>query len=489
MAENEVASDETTADATATAETEAPEMEPQIAVEAAGPCKKHVKITVPRAEIDRILDSQVEEFVGEAVVPGFRPGHVPDALVRKRFRTELSDRVKQRVLMLSLEQIAQSDEVEPINEPTLDIEGIQIPEEGDFTFEFDVEVRPEFDLPDYKGLKINRFVREVTDEDVESYTAEFLEQYAHLVPVDEPAQTGDSVIVDVEFTHNGERLRSFEELTLRLRPVLRFHDAELEGFDKLMEGVTADETREADLTISMESDQIAMRGETVHAVFKVLDVKRPEAPELNEEFLERIGVESVDELKEQFRTMLERQIQYEQRQSTREQVLEKILQSADWDLPEDLLRKQVENAFRRELLELQQAGFTTAEIRARESQMRQESLTTTRRNLKQHFVLDRIAEEEGIEVTSTDIESEILIMAMQSGENPRRVRSRLIKSGMIENLEAQIRERKAVDVILDHAEFTDVEMPPLSQRTVETVNRFVCGESVDASSATEDEEE
>ncbi len=450
-------------------------LELNVEIEDAGPCRKHVKVTVPRESIDEILDEQVAEFGQEAEVPGFRQGHVPDALIRKRFSKELAEKVKQQVLMLSLEQLAEEKKIDPINEPNLDVEGIELPEEGDFSYEFDIEVRPEFEMPEYKGITIERPVREVTDADVDAYTTDFLEQYAHLVPIDEPARPGDIVIVDALFEHNGEQIQEFQELAIRIRPVVRFYDAEISGFDELMDGAKPGDVREIDLTISMEADQIEMRGETVHARLTVLDVKRLEMPELNDEFFDRIDAESEDDLKSKFRSMLERQITYEQRQAVRRQVLEKITESADWDLPEDLVRKQVDNAMRREILEMQQAGFTTPEIRAREGELRQNSLTTTRQNLKQHFVLDRIAEIENIEVTPADIETEIAIMALQAGENPRRVRSRLMKSGMIDNLEAQIRERKAVDVVLENAQIQDVEMPPPMEPHVEGVNRSICG--------------
>ncbi|MEZ6068499.1 MAG: trigger factor [Planctomycetaceae bacterium] len=443
----------------------------KIDIEDAGPCRKHVKITVLRADVDRVMDDQVQEFVDSAAVPGFRPGHVPDALVRKRYRKELAEKVKQELLMASLAQLGEADNIEPINEPNIDVEGIELPDEGDFTYQFDVEVRPTFDLPEYKGLEIERPTREITDADIDAYTDGFLEQYSHLVPVDEPAKAGDLVVADVEVTHGDRVVQKLGELSVRIRPTLRFYDAEFEGFDKLMVGAAADDVREATVTVSQEADELELRGEQVSVKFTVLDVKRPELPALDEAFFERIGASSEADLKSQFRSMLERQVQYAQRRAVREQVLEKITASADWDLPEELLRKQVENAMRREKLEMQQAGFSTSEIRAREGELRQNSLTTTRQNLKQHFILDRVAEEENVDVTGADVETEIMMMAMQSGENPRRVRSRLIKSGMIENLEAQIRERKAVDVILANAKFKDIELPPFMEQNVEAIDR------------------
>jgi len=121
--------------------------------------------------------------------------------------------------------------------------------------------------------------------------------------------------------------------------------------------------------------------------------------------------------------------------------------------------------------------------------LRQRSVSMTRQNLKEHFVLDRIAEEEGIEVTASEIDTEIAMMAMQAGENPRRVRARLQKSGMIENLDAQIRERKAVDVITEHAQFEDVEMEPPTDRDVEAVSRSICSSDTDTEVDAESAEE
>lgn len=464
-------------------------MDLTVNVETVGPCRKHVRVTVPRSGIDAVQERAVDELMDKAEVPGFRVGHVPQKLIEKRFKNEIGEQVKQKVLMYSLEQLADEQDLDPINEPNIDLESIDIPDEGDFEYEFDVEVRPEFDLPEYKGLSIERPVREVTQEDVEAYQAEFIEQYGHQEPTDEAAQAGDYVVVSATFASKDKVLREFDELSIRVRPTLRFQDAELEGFDELMIGAVAGDIRETELTISMEADNIEMRGEPVRATFQVLDVKRLVQPTLDAEFFERINVEDAADLENQIRSMLERQVTYEQRRRTRAQVLESITASAEWDLPEELVRKQTENALRREILEMRQAGFTPREIQARENDLRQRSVSMTRQNLKQHFILDKIAEEEKIEVTPADLDTEIAIMAMQAGENPRRVRARLIKSGMIENLEAQVRERKAVDVILEHASFTDVEIDPPTDRDVEAVPRSICSTGTDTEvEATTDED-
>tara|TARA_B100000029_G_scaffold471111_1_gene510509 strand:- start:1152 stop:2840 length:1689 start_codon:yes stop_codon:yes gene_type:complete len=452
-----------------------------------GPCLRHVVVKVPRADIDAVHDVAVGELSDSAEVPGFRKGHVPAGLIAKRFRRELADEVKQKLLVGSLEQLAEDHDLEPINEPNLDVDMIEIPEEGDFEYEFDVEVRPEFDLPDYKGLTIDRPVQEVTDEDVDAYLQQFLLQYAHFHDHDGPAETGDTVVVDLAFTHGGETVRTIEEAMLELRSLLRFQDAELEGFDELMAGVAAGEERTGEITVAAEADNVAMRGETLGVTFSVTTVKKTHLPELDAEFLDRLGVEDEDALKDALRATLERQAEFGQRQNTRSQVLERITESADWDLPEELVTKQTENALRREILEMQQAGFTPQEIQARENEIRQHAISTTRQAIKEHFVLDRIAEEEELEVDGADLDTEIQLMAMQSGENPRRLRARLIKSGMIENLEAQVRERKSIEVILEHAEFNDVEGEPLVRDPVATIDQSVCHSSSDTAAETVDE--
>ena len=450
-------------------------MDVDVEIEDAGPCLKHVRVTVPRSELDRATDDALVEYAETAQVPGFRVGRVPAELIRKRFREELQGQVKQRVLMDSLEQVSSRGDIEPINEPDLDPTALEIPDEGDFEYEFDVEVRPHFDLPDYAGLKIERPAVDDSDETVAVHRERFLAQYGRLIPTDAPAEAGDVLTLSAVFTHVGEELHEIEQFDAKLRPVLRFTDAELDGFEKLFAGAEPGDTREATITISPESEEVELRGEAVAATFAVQKVRRLELPTLSRELLDRIGVENAAELDDQIRDNLRRQGEFRRRQSAREQILEKITASADWELPEKLVRRQTENALRREMLEMQQAGFTTGEIRVRENELKQNAVSATRRALKEHFILDRVAEEHDLEPTPGELETEIQMMALQRGEPVRRVRSRLHKSGMVENLAAQLRERKAIDVLLEKAEYEDVPStdPPLDR--VEAVDHSVCG--------------
>ncbi|MAT14867.1 MAG: trigger factor [Planctomyces sp.] len=466
---------------------EKPKLNLDVKIDNSGPCRKHISVKIKREDIDSAINDTVREFAGSASVPGFRVGHVPADLVRKRFKTELTDQVKQRLLVESLEQISAENEFDPINEPDLDMDAIEIPEEGDFEYEFDVEVRPEFELPKYEGLKIERPNWEITDADIDAFMQRYAAQYGETKDKEGEVVEGDIINCNVEFIKDGEVINKMTELRLQVRSTLRFHDAELKDFDKLVSGSKAGDIVETEVKISDEAEKVELRGEPLKATFKINSVHETETPELDDELATRIGFPDIDTFRKQVVDTLERQRTYEQRQATRRQVLEKITESADWDLPENLVLRQVENALRREILEMQQAGFTRQDIQAHENQLRQNAVSTTRQALKEHFVLDRIASTEELNVDMREIDFEIQMMAMQSGENPRRARSRLVKSGAIENLEAQIRERKAIDFILGKAEFKDVDRKPNTDHSVTAVARPIAGtvtESLD-----EEEEE
>ena len=440
-----------------------------------GACRKHISVTVPEADIRTIREDALGELSEKAQVPGFRVGKVPMALLEKRFRKEITADIKQKVLMASLEQLSDESKIEPINEPRIDVDSLDIPDSGDFHYEFEVEVRPEFDLPDYTGIAINRSVNEPTAEELEEHKENFLDSYAERVTIEEPAAVGDYVICDLKFVHDGKTIREIREQSLRLMAQLDFQDAVLNGFDSLMVGANVGDNRTANIQISLQSPIVEMRGETVVATFQVTEVQQSRRPVIDKEFCERLNAENEAEVDRLLRSSMTRQFEYEQRQETRRQVLDKIMASADWDLPESLVRQQTENALRREMLEMSQAGFTPEQIMARENTIRQNALATTTQALKEHFVLDKIATVEEIECMDADIEREMLMMSFQSGEPVRRIRARMAKSGMIENLQAQLRERKAVDFILARATFVDVPRQQQKKQNQSSVRFAICG--------------
>ncbi len=459
--------------ATATAEggeEKAEKLHQTVEMKDVGPCKKHIKVTVERDDIDKRLNEKFGELVKEANVPGFRPGKAPRSLITRRFQKDVLDQVKGEILLASLEQLAEENDVAPLSTPNLDPKGIEIPKEGPFVYEFEVEVRPQFDLPQYKNLKLKRPVRTFTDEDVAQEEKRILSRYGTLVPKDEGnAQSGDYIIADMTTRHGSETIGTAKEVTIRVDDRVAFKDGVAEKFGEQVRGAKAGDTRTADIQLSDAVANPYLKGKEVQATLEVKDVKKIRLPELTHEFLHNFGVHSEEQFREQIRMLLERRLQYEQRQSAREQVLKHIAAAATWDLPNDLLIRQARKALARKVMEMQEAGMSEDEIRARQRLLQQDVLANTALALKEHFVLQKIAEEEKLDITEDEINDEIDRLAEQNNESPRRVRARLEREDLLETLAAQLIERKALDLILENAEYEDEEIGKAPTPGVATV--------------------
>ena len=457
-------------------EQETTNLELSVDIDETSSCGRHVTVTIPREEIERYFAMQFDDLVPKAEVPGFRPGKAPRKLVEKKFRKQLTDRVKGQLIMDSLAQVNDGETFSAISEPDLDYEQVQIPEEGDFKYEFNIEVRPEFELPTYKGLKLTRPEHDFTDQDVDEYIQNMKLERTVLVPVDEPAQANDTVICRITTTLDGEPVAAIPEATLVVKPEIDFADATLEGFAELIIGAEADETRATKVEISKFAENEAVREKEVDVAFEILDVKRPEMIS-DEDLSEALGLPGDGDLREMVRTVLERQLQYSQRQTIRDQITAALTESASWDLPQELLDRQAKRELQRAVMEMQSSGFTQAQILARENALRKDIHERTAVLLKEHFVLERIAEEEEIEDSPGDYEAEIMRIAMQRNDSPRRVRARLERTGQMDALRNMIIESKVIDLITENATFEGTEYEDANQEDAEVFSsaEFVGG--------------
>jgi trigger factor len=442
----------------------------QVEIKDVGPCKKHIKVTVDRADIDARFGDKFKELMGEANVPGFRPGKAPRRLVERRFHNEVGDQVKSEVLLASLEQLAEEHDIAPLSAPNIDPAKIDMPKEGPMVYEFDVEVRPQFDLPNYKGLKLKRPVHSFTDEEVVAEERRLLAPYGQVVP--KPAgnaDIGDVLVADV-VTRDGNRvLSTLTEQQFRIDKQLAFKDGIAAKFGEQVKGSNAGDKRVVDIALSSSVADASLRGKAVQATFDIKDVKTLRLPELTHEFLHNFGVHNPEQLRELLGVVLQRRLEYQQRQSAREQVLQQIAAASTWELPEDLLVRQARKAMARRVMEMRADGIAEAEINARQRVLQQDVLQTTALALKEHFVLQKIAEVEKIDVSDDDLNEEIDRMAAQGNESPRRVRARLEREDLVDALAAEMIERKALNLVLDSAEYEDVPLTDEDRPAVSTV--------------------
>ncbi len=479
MSASEASSSSPTLDPTPETQASGEEMAAPLAIEidvtSVSTCQRRVKVTVPREDIDRYREEAVKELVPTAALPGFRPGRAPRALVGQRFKTELADQIRTKLLTDAMEQVAEQAKLAPISEPDLDVGSVLLPEEGPMIFEFGIEVRPEFDLPQWKGLKIERPNREISDEDVDETLSNILREQGRLVPTDGSPAAGDLVVAKLRFLDGKEEVSRADEIEIVVRPKLSFADAELDGFDALVKGAKAGDTVTANVTISEEAAVEGLRGKEVTMELQVLEVKRFELPDLTPAVIAELGpFESEEELRKSIREQLENRISWHRRQRVRQQVAEALTASATWELPPELLKRQRLRELERSILELRRSGFDDDSIRRYVNQLRQSVLASTARSLKEHFILERIAEEESIAETAADYDEEIRAIAAQTNESPRRVRANLEKRGLMDVLRNQIIERKTIGLIESQATFTDVPFE-FEKLDADAIDHAVCG--------------
>ena len=209
-------------------------LELEVKVDSTSSCGRHVTVTVSKADVVRYFDEAFSELMPKASVPGFRSGRAPRKLVENRFRGEVTDQVKGKLLMDSMTQVTTEADFAAISEPDFDFEAVDLEPNESLTFEFDIEVRPEFDLPDWKGMTLERPVKEFGKEEVTNHMQRLLGDMANLVPKDGPAEAGDFIMAQIAFTHDGKPVTECTE-EIRIVPRLSFPDAFCDGFDKLMD--------------------------------------------------------------------------------------------------------------------------------------------------------------------------------------------------------------------------------------------------------------
>lgn len=467
---------------TETAAADSPEKQPiqlQVKVESPQACLREVVVTIPESEVQRYLKEAYDELVPEAQVPGFRSGRAPRKLVEKQFKDRISEQVKGALLMDSLSQVTESENFSAIGEPDFDYNSIKIPDSGDFKYQFQIEVRPEFDTPKWKGLEISKPVEQIADEDVQAAIDRVLAKYATLEASDEPAELGDKLLITAEFKQNGKVVSEMEEELVTLEKRLSFTDAVCSDFGDLMVGVKEGESRTGKVKLADGIANEELRGQELDATFQVVEVFKRDLPKMTPSFLEELGdFESEEELKDFVRDSLSRQAEYRTQQELRRTVIQKLAGNANFDLPATLVKRQTLRELERKVLELRRSGFDEDSIRRFVNASKQNAQASTEAALREHFILEKIAEEENVDADENDYSAEIALIAQQSDMPERRVRARLEKQGQMDALRNQIIERKVIEMIVDAAKVTE---EPVEKKEGDEESEFAIYHSVLAS--------
>lgn len=450
--------------ATALAEPPAEEnLQQAVEITDVGPCKKHIKVTIDRTAIDGRFDEKYTELVRSESpqVNGFRPGKAPRKVIERRYKTAVEEQVRQEVLMASLEQLATENKITPLSPPDLDPSKLEIPDSGPFTYEFDVEVRPDFDLPNYKGLTLKRPVKTFTQAEIEKEQRKLLEPAGTLVAkegANVKIEMDDYIVADVKILDGATEMNDIKDVRVKVEKQLALSDGVADEFGKKLVGAKVGDERDVPIKLATGIANAALQGKEINAKFKINEIKSVRLPELSKELLSEFGVRNEDQFQELIGATLERRLQYQQRQVLRQQVMEQMAAAAKLELPNDLLVRQANRTLQRRVMEMRSAGMTDEQIVGRQRILQQDAIATTAASLREHFVLQKIAELEKIEITEADLDLEIDRIASRTDENPRKVRARMEKEDLIEALATELLERRALDLVLDNATYEDVQL-------------------------------
>jgi len=415
-------------------------------------CLREVVVTIPRGEVDRYMKKAFDELVPDAQIPGFRHGRAPRKLVEKQFKETIHERVKGSLVMDSLAKVTDGHGFSAIGEPQFDFDAVEIPDSGDFKFQFSIEVRPQFETPQWRGLNLSKPVESISDEDVDAAIDRLRMKNSTMEATDEAAVEGDRLLINAKFSHEGEFLSEFEEEFATLSGRVSFPDGACENFGEVMAGVMEGDVRTAKATISQGADVEALRGKEVDMEVTVVEVLHRNLPDMSAAFLEELGdFDSEAEFREFVLASLQRQARYREQQAVRKAVVDLLVDSSKFDLPVDLVRRQTQRELQRKILELRRSGFMDDQISGFVNAIRQNAQAETEVALREHFILEQIAEELSIEADASDYDSEIELIAQQSGEAPRKIRARLEKQGQMDALRNQIVEGKVIDAITAEA--------------------------------------
>ena len=422
------------------------------AVETLSPTRAKLTVEVPFEELAPSLDKAYKQIAQQINVPGFRRGKVPPMVIDRQVgRGAVLEQAINDVLPTKYVEALQASELEPLAQPEIEVTRLEDNELLEFTAE--VDVKPQFELPDYEGVEAQVEDVEVTDADVEEQVAALRERFATLTEVDRAAADGDFVTIDLSATRDGEAVEG-AQVTGMSYQVGR--GGMLDGLDEALTGMTSGEEK----TFSSQLVGGDLVGEDVDVTVTVTGVQEQELPELDDEFAQMASeFDTVAELQADVRERLGRGKRLEQAAAARDAVLEVLLDQVDVPLPDTLVADEL-NARRQSVeQQLMYAGITMDKYLEDEGQTVEEFEAELERRVRDavvaQFLLDGIAKKEELGVEQQDLSEHIVRRAQQSGQDPQEFANHMFEHNHIPELVQEILRGKALALVVEQASVTD----------------------------------
>ena len=403
-------------------------------VETLSPTRVKLTVDLPFDELAPQLDAAYKRIAAQVTVPGFRKGKVPSRVIDQRFgRALVLEEAVNEAVPAAFEKAVAENNLKPLGTPEFDVQELNDGENLAFTVE--VDVRPEFDLPDLDSFVVEVDGAEPTDEEVTEQVDALRARFATLTDVERPAQDGDVLLVDLSGACEGEEVEDLMASALSFE--VGGKEEPLPGFDDAVRGAVADDVR----SFSFPAEAGQYEGKDIDVTVTVTTVRERELPDADDDFaLMASEFDTMDELTEDVRTRLVRMKRVEQGVQARTKLHEQLVDSVDFPLPESLIARELEEHFH--------DGHGDEDHKA-------EFESEARGRIKSAILLDRIAEENELTVAQEELSAWLMQQAPRYGMTPDQFANELVQAGQVQMAVTEVRRAKALAFVMEKAKIVD----------------------------------
>jgi len=425
------------------------------------PTRKEIRIEIEPAVVRSTYDRISDEYSKAAKVPGFRPGHAPRSVIRTRYKNEIRTDVLRELLPEAVNNAIGEHSLAAIGEPNVELDNTAALENlGDepITVKVGVEVLPDIKLDQYKGLEVERSVRPVTDDDVNQTIDNLRNASASLQPVEDRAsELGDTVTINAR----GNFVENPEEEPIKVddvEVVLGGPGVQQEFTDNLL-GAKPEETKSFEVDYPADFSSPGLAGKKVAYEAEVTALRRKELPEADDEWAKSLGDEfdSVATLKAKIRQDLELHAKLDADRKMQGELVRKLIAAHPFEVPESLVEQQLNQRLQTVVREMIGRGIDPRNPEMNWDGAREELKTQAEEDVRATMLMEQIAEAENLTVSNEEVEQEIDAIAIASKQSIEQVKAALTKSGGERSIAHRLRNRKALDLLIENANITEAE--------------------------------
>jgi len=413
-------------------------------------CRKNLVVEVPAEQVEEEIARLARKYALQAKVPGFRPGKVPLNIIKQRYGAELRDDVTHEIISRTWRDAVTERGLEPLTEPA--VEKVDAEPGAPLKFVLSFEVSPKLEITDYKGVVVTNVKPEIKDEDVDAAIDHLRDEHAQFVPVENGTVADNhfvTISLDGEYDTGGKPIHE-EDATLIIGAPQTNRE-----FSENLRGARVDEERSFDVAYPEDYRQKRLAGKLVHYRVKVKDIKEKQVSEPGDDFAREIGAGSLEELRSKIRAELITKANQAAEEKAREAVLDQIVQRLTFDVPESMVREELETHARRIAANLARQGIDVSKTSIDWKKIFDEERPFAEKSVRRRLVLEAIAQQENLEVTEAEVDAEFEKMAEMGGKSAAAIRAQFEKDQRLQSFRMFLLQNKALDFIYRNATISE----------------------------------